>query len=148
MQVSTRSEAKKRERTIANGAQFVTAHENPAAAMITDAPPTLLAKYVESSRKANVAFEIVQRTERESHGNGRGVTIARRLPAAVEEERRKELLRVSAVWKGAMMEGRRTEVERATIEWNSIARVPARVASSRMSVGAVERSELPQCVWA
>lgn len=135
---------------MAKGAQFVTAQEKPAAAMMTEAPPTLLAKYVDSNRMEKVAFEIVQRTDRESQGNGRGVTIASRLPAAVEEERRKEELplRVSAAWKGAMMEGRRMEVVRATTEWKSIARVPARVASSRMSFGAVERSELPQCVSA
>jgi hypothetical protein len=139
---------------MANGAQLVTAHEKPAAAITKLAVPTLLAIHVpKKRRKAKKAFEMAQRSGRESQvkgieGRTRFMTsrdagirppYIDRERAAGADEAELDIVATSG--------GRRIEVASETTECQSSARVPARVAAARKSSLAEARSVAPLTVW-
>lgn len=149
-----RTEGRKEDRTIENGAQFVILQQNPIAAMTALAAPTLVAIQVpNSSNAAKIPFEIVHNNGMLSHSTGMAGTkrlTASKLPLAPLRRSLRPLapppfppaaassaLAVAPSTKA----GTTTLVARLTTACQSIACVPARVARSRTSSGAVASSE-------
>lgn len=57
-------------RTKAKGAQFVTAQQNPAMAIIVEAPPTEVANQVASNKVEKIPFESVHKSDSDNQDSG------------------------------------------------------------------------------
>lgn len=130
-------------RTMANGAQLVTAQAKPAVATMKLALPTLLAKKVPNRSTEKSVLEMAHRSGNDSHANGtRGRNPLRRSSAdevvALENPPPRSFLEAGTL--GATSGGRTMDVTSDTTECHSMALVPARVAISRTSSGACASS--------